>query len=240
MSIPSSSLLVRPDLRQRVEHFGGRSLAEGVEHRRSRSYDHCFNYFATNPEPTADLEKSCAVLGFYLASWGMYRGSSYVFRETNSELYVPLISYIEEYGPALRGIDAGTYDDASKEQVIKTFREIRKLVLPDEQTAITLVTKIMVATFGCVPAYDTYFMAGMKTIFAGHPKASFWQMTSRSLDLIQELYLSNQEAIDDLASTSRTFRFGETTPTGLPLTRAKIIDMYGFDVGLNPSTADQV
>jgi hypothetical protein len=73
----------RDDVRARVERFANGSLREGVLGRRDRSYDHCYNYFAATKHPTRDMEKSCAILGFYLASWGMYRGSSYLFNETS-------------------------------------------------------------------------------------------------------------------------------------------------------------
>jgi hypothetical protein len=51
---------------------------------RYASFDYCFNYFRSFREQdrTADiaapqnLQMSCLQLGFYLASWGMLRGSS--------------------------------------------------------------------------------------------------------------------------------------------------------------------
>jgi hypothetical protein len=38
---------------------------------RYTSFDYCFNFFSSNEDFTKDIEKSCLVLGFYLASWGM-------------------------------------------------------------------------------------------------------------------------------------------------------------------------
>jgi hypothetical protein len=232
---PALTSFLREDLRARVEHFAGGSLSLGVKGARNRSYDHCYNYFMATPLPTADMEKSCAVLGFYLASWGMYRGSTHISRETNSSLFVPLVNYIEAHGVALRSIDVDSYNTSTIRQICDAFAAVSALVLPDGQTAVTLTTKIMLGVFGCVPAYDTYFIGGMRTVFRGQRKASFWQMSPRSLELLAQLYVDNQRAIDDLAATSKTFRFAETSPTGLPLTKAKIIDMYGFDLGYYPS-----
>lgn len=92
----------------------------------------------------------------------------------------------------------------------------------------------MVGVFGCVPAYDTYFVRGIKTVFTGRAKSSFWQMTARTLELLAEFYEANRQTIDDLAASSKSFRFGDETPQGLPLTKAKIIDMYGFHLGFHP------
>ncbi len=36
---------------------------------RYTSFDYCNNYFKTTYNLKTDLEKSCLVLGFYLASW---------------------------------------------------------------------------------------------------------------------------------------------------------------------------
>ena len=38
---------------------------------RYTSFDYCYNYFKTTKDLTKDFEKSCLMLGFYLASWGM-------------------------------------------------------------------------------------------------------------------------------------------------------------------------
>jgi hypothetical protein len=45
------------------------------------------------------MEMSCLQLGYYLASWGMLRGSSYLFRETNARHYQASIEVIERYNP---------------------------------------------------------------------------------------------------------------------------------------------
>lgn len=44
---------------------------------RYTSFDYCYNYFHPTNNSKQDIEKSCLVLGFYLASWGMFRGSSF-------------------------------------------------------------------------------------------------------------------------------------------------------------------
>jgi hypothetical protein len=50
---------------------------------RCASFDYCFNYFRSFYENSItselaskdNIQKSCLHLGFYLASWGMYRNS---------------------------------------------------------------------------------------------------------------------------------------------------------------------
>lgn len=78
-------------------------------HGRERSWDFCFNHFQLHDEPSQEMELSCLQLGYYLASWGMLRGSSYLFRETNARHYRPTIAIIERYNPQMRKIDAQQY-----------------------------------------------------------------------------------------------------------------------------------
>lgn len=63
------------------------------------SFDYCYNYFYQNRNKLLqDLEKSCLVLGFYLASWGMYRESSFML-ERNSNHLKNTIEYINTLSP---------------------------------------------------------------------------------------------------------------------------------------------
>jgi len=230
--------LRRMDLRLRVERFAGGPLGQGVAGSRSQSYDHCYNYFTPTRQPTADLEKSCAVLGFYLASWGMYRGSTYLFKNTSSEHFIPLVGFIDQQGLLLRGIDLNGYDTEHIEVLVETYGRVRDLVLPARHTALTLVTKIMAGVFGCVPAFDTYFVKGIRSVFSGRDGRAFGSFSPQSLRLLNALYLDNQQVVDTLAQESATVAFPGGAPGGLPLTRAKVIDMYGFELGYRPSPPD--
>ena len=68
------------------------SKSELGDHR-FKSFDYCYNYFVTNSDLTLDIEKSCLTLGFYLASWGMFRGSSFLLQKS-AKHFQPTIEYI--------------------------------------------------------------------------------------------------------------------------------------------------
>jgi hypothetical protein len=111
---------------------------------RERSWDFCFNYFQAHPEPTRDLELSCLQLGYYLASWGMLRGSSWLQRSTNVGHCRATIEAIEQANSLIRGIDAGDYQDpAVRVQILDTYRVLTKTLLPEGGSPETLVTKVM-------------------------------------------------------------------------------------------------
>ncbi len=230
------SAFYRDDMRARVERFAIGSLRAGVLRQQDRSYDHCYNYFAATKHPTRDMEKSCAILGFYLASWGMYRGSSYLFNKTNSTHFVPVIEYIEDDGDKLRRIDVDCYDADSIEQMLTAYGYLQQKVLPEGNEPVTLITKILLGVFGCTPAYDTYFRAGIRTMTRDHSRVAFSSFNRRSLQLLSEVYLANASKLNELAAESNTWRFTDSaSPTGLPLTKAKILDMYLYDLGYRPN-----
>lgn len=53
-------------------------------HHRYRSWEHCYEYFRRiSPDGfVKDKDHAALQLGFYLASWGMYRGSSFLLQRT--------------------------------------------------------------------------------------------------------------------------------------------------------------
>lgn len=55
----------------------------GDEHHRYRSWEHCYRFFrrAGAAEISNQRDHAALHLGFYLASWGMYRGSSFLLKQ---------------------------------------------------------------------------------------------------------------------------------------------------------------
>jgi len=68
------------DLHQKVTAFYGRAAAD--PHHRYRSWEHCYRFFRSRTREGVVTEKDAAALqlGFHLASWGMYRGSSFLLQ----------------------------------------------------------------------------------------------------------------------------------------------------------------
>ena len=70
--------MTRKDIETAVNKYKSQSNPDD----RYISFDYCYNYFRTTNDLTQDIEKSCLVLGFYLASWGMFRGSSFLLQKS--------------------------------------------------------------------------------------------------------------------------------------------------------------
>jgi hypothetical protein len=109
-------------------------------------------------------------LAFYLASWGMYRGSSFLLQHayTVHRGMVDLVG--ESRFDVLWATDFGAEAEHSKliplvRTLIERIRDAYAPFAPKDnsgQPTDTLVTKIVPGTFGCLPACDRYFIDGFK------------------------------------------------------------------------------
>lgn len=223
--------LKRDDIVDRVIEFAGRSISDGVVPGRAQSYDHCYNYFADTEDLEADLEKSCAILGFYLASWGMYRGSTYLQQNTSSAHLAGTIRAIQTLRPDLAPVDLDSYSLQNVDLVLRAYGEIKEALQIEQRSQITVVTKIMVAVFGCIPAFDKNFTAGFRTVLGQSARLPYARVDEQVLQLLAAFYRANRSDIDKLHEQSRTVIFGLDSPAKHRLSRAKIIDMYCYHLG---------
>jgi len=203
---------------------------------RYASFDYCFNYFQgfkDKAEITKDMRRSCLELGFYLASWGMYRGAGFLLQKS-VRIFEPVMVYIVSPECDVWGIDVDNYTkDGNINKLIKCagkIEEILKVHKPTRTDWDTLVTKIMLGVFGNVPAFDTYFKigSGLKT-FDEH-----------SLGKIKNFYDDHKNKI-----TQKLKTFDDKSPneeeanyryTDRHYTNAKIIDMIFFTKGFLEDT----
>ena len=203
------------------------------EHRYA-SFDYCFNYFqnSTAEEIESDKEKACLQLSFYLASWGMLRGSSFLLQKSIKH-YIPLIDYIitlKRENHAIWTIDVDTYTKQNIKTLMSVYNEVKYHIIGEEgtKTHLTLVTKILLGVFGCIPAYDQYFTNSFRMIFKNKARCGFRSVSNESLSCIFEFYNDNKDAIDRLHKNIQTMGFDTSSVITNNYTRAKIIDMYGF------------
>lgn len=191
---------------------------------RYASFDYCFNYFqsfreAGNIEAIAEannIQTTCLHLGFYLASWGMFRGSADLLQRSARHL-VPAIELIADADTALWKIDAHCYTESNIQRLLNMKRSLCQAY---PGMSDILVTKIMLGVFGNIPAFDTNFKKGFQVATFG-PKA---------LRKIATFYEENSALIEKYRIPTLDFVSGE--PTARNYTRAKVIDMAFFIEGM--------
>ena len=136
---------------------------------RFKSWEHNFSIFCEEREKTnPDIDKLTIHLSFYLASWGMYRGSSFLLQKDYKIHEEAVKEIIKEEYNSLVAIKFNELKGKNLEKMEKlnSFlrNHYRKISQKDEDEQISdiLITKILLGTLGCVPAYDTNFKKGFK------------------------------------------------------------------------------
>lgn len=196
-------------------------LARRTPDARYASFDYCFNYFQSFRKTgvrslvsPANIQMSCLQLGFYLASWGMLRGSAVLLQQSARSL-IPVLDVVARTETALWDIDAHCYTESN----IDRLMELRDRIRGDRPNmSDILVTKIMLGVFGNVPAFDAYFKRGL----------GVWTFGRQALRKIGAFYEKNSPQIDGYRIRTLDFS-GKPTQRNYP--RAKIIDMAFFIEG---------
>jgi hypothetical protein len=157
-------------VQEKIQAFYKQMLSE---HHRYRSWEHCYGYFRNSRAEgiLGDLDHAALQLGFYLASWGMYRGSSFLLQHT----YTVHLSVIQQlvstrFSPLWkREFGAGGDDEELVPLIMDTIIAVKEAYSPFAQLADsgsatdTLVTKVLLGTLGCLPACDRFFIYGFKS-----------------------------------------------------------------------------
>ena len=216
---------VAKDLQLFLQGQGKNKGRQAIE--RYASFDYCYNFFQEFREQERipeiaspiNIQLSCLQLGFYLASWGMLRGSSFLL-EKSLKVYEPLIRNIAQFDRRIWNIDVDRYNEVNIEILLSCRKMIIESLGEENKPSDTLVTKIMLGVFGNVPAFDDFFRKGFATHVFG----------KKSLALIHKFYDNNKLIID--STEIYTFDYITGAPTHRLYSKAKIIDMIGFIEGL--------
>lgn len=208
--------------------------ARASENGRSRSWEHCYRVFRdARTDPSPDCDYLSLHLAFYLASWGMYRGSSFLLQK-DYKVLVPIVEEIlkPEYdcllGLActdLRNSDVRAQLKKLCDDIAEHFGPIRDEVagrkVPSSVSPV-LITKILMGTLGCVPAYDRFFVDGIKKY-----KVTTQEYSRNSLLKLVDFY---EEHNDRLEEARRGMRVGD-----LIYPQMKLLDMGFWQIGFEKS-----
>ena len=208
--------------------------ARANENGRSRSWEHCYRVFRdARTDPSPDYDYLSLHLAFYLASWGMYRGSCFILQK-DYKVHTPIVEEIlkPEYDCLFGLACADLRDDDVWKQYTKLYDKIdayfdpirekvagRKVTTP---VSPVLITKILMGTLGCVPAYDRFFEEGAR--YLGLEKKTYHE------DSLLELVDIYEEHNDRLEEARRGMRTED-----LVYPQMKLLDMGFWQVGFEKS-----
>lgn len=137
---------------------------------RIQSWEHCMNQFANifvdlNENKKKIVTDMCIDnlslhLGFFLASWGMMRGSTDLL-EYDYKVHIPVVRILLKYSHLFR-LDFLDQRSETDWEDLKNLSDGVKSAYSFENVTDTLVTKILMGTLGIVPAYDDFVKTAVK------------------------------------------------------------------------------
>jgi hypothetical protein len=218
--------MVSVEIHSRVAAFH-RALAEDPHHR-YRSWEHCYCFFQRiNPADLSDHRETAALqLGFYLASWGMYRGSSFLLqRAYTAHLGVIDCLVKPRFAPLWKkDVGAASEDSELVPIILDAVDEVRDAYAPFGKPTDTLVTKVLLGTFGCLPACDRFFVDGFR--LAG------FQYSRLNARFVERVIRFSQDKISDLRREQERIE----AAGGFRYPLMKLVDMYFWQIGFEAVT----
>ncbi|MBW6413500.1 hypothetical protein [Schaalia sp. ORNL0103] len=212
--------------------------ARAIENGRSRSWEHCYRVFRdARTDPSPDCDYLSLHLAFYLASWGMYRGSSFLLQK-DYKVLVPIVEEVlkPEYD-CLFGLACADLRESEIQDRLENlnkyiakyyFRPIRDEVAGREvptPVSPVLVTKILMGTLGCVPAYDRFFQDGVATY-----KVTTQEYSPNSVLKLVDFYEEHNDRLEEARRGMRT--------DDLIYPQMKLLDMGFWQIGFERDAGD--
>ena len=202
------------------------------EHGRYRSWEHCYSHFINaRKNNNVNVDYLSLQLAFYLASWGMYRGSSFLLQK-DYRVHIPVVKELlrKKYNP-LAAIECTDFREAYNQKLLldineflneyydKIRREVKGIELKNKLSD-TLITKILMGTLGCVPAYDRYFIDGIKK-----QKIAIGNYNIKSILQLVEFYEKYSEQLESVREKMKV--------ADMLYPQMKILDMGFWQVGFD-------
>ncbi|MCF8379325.1 MAG: hypothetical protein K9H49_07095 [Bacteroidales bacterium] len=204
------------------------------EFHRYKSWDNCHQAFNVAKQ----TEIHALELAFYLASWGMYRGSSgllqknhLIHKETVDILFSKESLKLKCHQSNEVNRNNSKEILALKSKLADHYSKIHFTKGADKPKPIsptdTLLSKILLGTLGCIPAYDRYFIVGLKEMKMKH--------TIFNIASINELFDFIDSNKTEIENSQKLISI--RTSKHYPI--MKILDMYFWQIGYDKYVKDK-
>ncbi|MEN2505876.1 hypothetical protein V8Z77_03070 [Stutzerimonas stutzeri] len=172
------------------------------------------------------IETTALHIGFYLANWGMFRGSSGLLQNSNLDLMKALAKLLfEGPGPELLELSMDNFAlDAPRlayhQKLLDSVLGSMESLASNVSWTDTLKTKILMGVWGECPALDRYYIAACRDLFPRRPFIT--AASGKGLTALASV-------VRELGSPSLRL---ETARLKLPYPTARVMDMALFQYGL--------
>lgn len=205
------------------------------EFHRYKSWDSCFQAFQVKNMSEINILE----LAFFLASWGMYRGSSGLLQKNHliHKGAVKILFHEESLKLKCDQYNEVSRENASeiidlKSKLVAHYENIKYINGKNIQKPITatdtLISKVLLGTLCCSPAYDRYFIRGLK-----EKNMSYTTFGINSLNELFDFYDINKTEIENAQKLI-------LTKTGNHYPLMKILDMYFWQFGYEKELAENL
>lgn len=197
---------------------------DGDDNHRYKSWEHCYQYFI---QEKTDIDTACLQMAFYLASWGMYRGSSFLLWK-DYLIHKEVVEHLLKH----KHLQKLNFTDTTENEIQEIFEliswvknwyqnniefvngEKKKVNVTD-----TLATKIILGALGCIPAYDRYFIDGIR-----NKGLSYSCLKLKNFSPVVNFYKKNKDSF--LHANSEIVK-----RNGISYPPMKLVDMYFWEIG---------
>jgi hypothetical protein len=196
----------------------------GDYNHRYKSWEHCYSYFL---QDKTIIDTACLQMAFYLASWGMYRGSSFLLWK-DYLIHKEVVEYLLDN----KHFQKLNFTDTTEEEIqeifdlilwVKNWYQNNIEFINGEKKNVnvtdTLATKIILGALGCIPAYDRYFINGIR-----NKGLTYSGLKPKNFASVVNFYKENNGSFT-YANNEILKRNGVNYP---PM---KLVDMYFWEIG---------
>lgn len=212
------------------------------DHDRGRSWWYCYNFFQENIKGKKEvkpelLDLACLNLAFYLASWGMYRGSTDLLQK-DYKFFGPTVDFLWKSSTDDNYKLLWQVDDIINKKSEYPYKQLQetahKLETKLKEEGLkqgqlnTLVTKIFLGTLACIPAFDTFVKNGLK--YHNCQQSFNIDNPQRVIEEIIGFYIKNISYFESVENPIKISIDGSVIEIKFPI--MKLIDMYFWKLGI--------
>jgi hypothetical protein len=179
--------------------------------------------------PITDNNRDLAALhlAFYLASWGMYRGSSFLLQH-DFTVHGSAVDVLRD--PRFEDLWAHDFGSSAEDRrfiplILELVDYVRRAYRPfavgvgSGGATDTLVTKVILGTVGCLPACDQLFVRGFKS--------DGYQYSYLNLAFVERVFEFCQDNLRQLCTAQSEVQ----RLRGLRYPLMKLVDMHFWQAG---------
>jgi len=169
-------------------------------------YDHFQKLFKQSTLTDNDKDHAALMLGFYLASWGMYRGSSFLLKNYTYTIHKYTVEYLFNKKKKKDFFKNQFIQENEKEKLFELYEELEKHYKKLKQNiskeinvsiSQTLITKILMGVCGIIPAYDRNVRRALAEL--GQSQT----LNRKSYSQLLNFYHTNNKEIQSLSSNKK-------------------------------------